>query len=210
MIRRRSAECLLGRHVGRGADGNADGGDAGVTGGGAQRLGDSKIGDEGVVPGEQNIFGFDVSMRDTLIVRVLEGVGDVAKDPDSVADRQLARALQSRAQRLAFDARHGVIEEVVLGAGEEERDDVRILQSRGQLNLAAEAVDVEPSPHLRRQDFYDDIATEGDFADDEDARHSTAQILGDLIAVAERTLKALGKISHRFLIQASSAREKKS
>ncbi len=58
---------------------------------------------------------------------------------------------------------------------------------------------------LRRQNFYDDIATERDFADDEDARHSTAQVLGDLIAVAERALKALGQISHRFLIQVSSA-----
>jgi hypothetical protein len=29
--------------------------------------------------------------------------------------------------------------------------------------------------------------------------------LGDLVAVAERALKALGQISHRFLIQANSA-----
>jgi hypothetical protein len=76
---------------------------------------------------------------------------------------------------------------------------MRVLQSRRQLNLSTKAVDVEPRTQLRRQDFDDDIATERDFADDEHARHSTAQVFDDLVAVAERALKALGQISHRFL-----------
>ena len=82
---------------------------------------------------------------------------------------------------------------------------MRVLQARRQLNLAAKAADVEPRTQLRRQDFYDDIATERDLADDEDTRHSTAQVFDDLVAVAECTLKALGQISYRFLIQANSA-----
>jgi hypothetical protein len=72
---------------------------------------------------------------------------------------------------------------------------MRVLQSRRQLNLAAKAVDIESCTQLRRQDFYDDIATERDFADDEDARHSAAHVFDDLIAVAERALKALGQVS---------------
>ena len=83
---------------------------------------------------------------------------------------------------------------------------MRVLQSRRQLNLAAKPADIEPRTQLRRQDFYDDVATERDFADDEDARHSTAQVFDDLVAVAERPLKALGQISHRFLIQATPLR----
>ena len=77
---------------------------------------------------------------------------------------------------------------------------MRLLQSRGQLNLAAKAFDIEPGTKLG-QDFYDNVATERDFADDEDACHSTAQVVGDLVAVAERALKTLGQIAHRFLIQ---------
>ena len=82
---------------------------------------------------------------------------------------------------------------------------MRVLQPRRQLNLAAKAADVEPRTQLRRQDLYDDISTERHFAHDEDARHSTAQIFDDLVAVAERALKALGQISYGFLIQANSA-----
>ncbi len=207
LIGARTAECLLRRHVGRGADREANRCDAGVTRGGTQRLGDAEIRYECVITGKENVLGFDIPMRHALLVCVLEGVGDVEEDPDGVTDRKLAGTLQSRAQRLAFDARHRVIQQVVVRAGEKERDDVGLLQSRRQLNLTAKALDVDACAELRRQDLYDDIATERDFADDEDARHSTAQILGDLVAVAERALKALGQISHRFLIQASSALE---
>ena len=82
---------------------------------------------------------------------------------------------------------------------------MRVLQSRRQLNLATKAADIDPRTQFRRQNFYDDVATERDFPDDEDARHSTAQVFDDLVAVAERALKALGQISHRYLIQANSA-----
>ena len=69
---------------------------------------------------------------------------------------------------------------------------MRLLQSRCQLNLAAKAVDVESGTELRWQHFDDDIATEVDFARDEDTRHPTAQVAGDLVAIAERALQALG------------------
>ena len=87
---------------------------------------------------------------------------------------------------------------------------MRLLESRRQLDLAAKAFDVDAGTELGRQDFDDDVATERHFADDEDARHSTAQVVSDLVAVAERALKALGQISNRFLIQVSSALGKES
>ena len=71
-----------------------------------------------MITGKENVLRLDVSMHDALLVRVLECVGDVAENPDGVGDRQLARSLQSGAERLPFDARHRIIEEVVLRAGE--------------------------------------------------------------------------------------------
>ena len=174
-------------------------------GGRAQRFSDTEIRYEAVVTGEENILGFDVPVHYALRVRVLERFGDVAKDPDRIGDRQFSGALKSRAQRLAFDAGHRVIKKILFRAGEEKRNDMRVLQPRCELNLATKPVDIEARTQLRGQNFYDDVATERDFADDEDPRHSTAQVCDDLVAVAERALKALGQISYRFLIQANSA-----
>ncbi|MFL5489547.1 MAG: hypothetical protein ACJ8AJ_13795, partial [Gemmatimonadaceae bacterium] len=49
------------------------------------------------------------------------------------------------------------------------------------------------------------VATEMDFARDEHARHSAAEIFRDLVAVAERALNAFGQISQRLLVQISPA-----
>jgi hypothetical protein len=162
-----------------------------------------------MVTGKKDVLRFDIPMYDALVMCGLESVGDVAQDPDGVADRQLAGTLQSCAKRLALDARHCVIQESVFRAREKQRDDVWVLQSRRDLNFASKAVDVDAGAELRRQHFYDDVATEVDFAGDENTRHPTAQIVGDLVAVAERALNALGQISHRFLVQASSGSGKK-
>ena len=72
---------------------------------------------------------------------------------------------------------------------------MRMLQPCRQLNLAPEAADIEPGTELRRQNFDDDIPAERDFADDEDPRHSAAQVFDDLISFAERALQARCQIS---------------
>src|SRR5205814_3262376 len=89
MIRGRVAEYLLGRHVLRRTDGDAE-----VR----QRLGlitdaryreclaDTEIGNHGGVAGEQNIVGLDVTMNDAFLVRELECAGDVTKDARGVGD----------------------------------------------------------------------------------------------------------------------------
>ena len=82
---------------------------------------------------------------------------------------------------------------------------MRLLQSRRQLNLAAKAIDVESGAELRWQYLDDDVATEVDFAGDEDARHPTPEVVSDLVAIAERALQPLGQISHWWQGQMNSA-----
>jgi hypothetical protein len=156
---------------------------------------------------EQNIFRLDVAMRGALSVRVFQRVGDVMENSHSLRDRQLARTLQSRAECLSFDERHRVIKEIVFRAGEKERHDVRMLQPRGELNLAAKPIDVESGAELGRQNFDDDLAAERDFANDEDTRHPATQIVRHLIAFAERALQSLGEISDGSTVQSSSPDE---
>src|SRR5689334_12486164 len=80
-----------------------------------------------------------------------------------------------------------------------------MLQPRRQLDLPAKALDVEAGAQLGRQNFDDDVPVERDFADDEDARHAAAEVVGNFIAVAERALKTLGEIVHPFFDQTSSS-----
>jgi hypothetical protein len=73
-----------------------------------------------------------------------------------------------------------------------------MLQPCRQLDLAAEAADIQAGTELRRQDFDDDIAAEVEFADDEDARHAAAEVVGDFIAIAEGALETRRKISQHL------------
>jgi hypothetical protein len=82
-----------------------------------------------------------------------------------------------------------------------------MLQSRGQLDLAAEAADVEAGAELGRKNFDNDLAAERVFADNEDACHPAAEIIDDFIAIAERALKARGEICYGTFVQWGSARE---
>ena len=82
-----------------------------------------------------------------------------------------------------------------------------MLQPRRELDLAAKPIDVESRAELGRQNFDDDLATERDLANDEDARHSATQIIRHLIAFAERALQSLGEISGRSTVQSSSPAE---
>ena len=75
---------------------------------------------------------------------------------------------------------------------------MRMLQPCRQLNLPAEAADIQPGAELRWQHFDDDIAPERGFVDDEDPRHATAKVSGDGIAFAERALKARSQISQHL------------
>ena len=75
-------------------------------------------------------------MHDTARVCIRQRVGDLPRESDGVVNRQLTLALESRAQRLAFDVRHHVVQQPTGAPGVEQRQDVRVLQVRRQLDLA--------------------------------------------------------------------------
>ena len=68
---------------------------------------------------------------DAVPVRVVERVGDLARDAHRVVDRELLLALEPLAQRLALDEGHDVVEQPVRPSPRvEQRQDVRMLQLR--------------------------------------------------------------------------------
>ena len=91
------AHRLLGRHVLRRAER-----EPGLRHALAARLlhreRDAEVGDERVAALEQDVLGLDVAMDDAVRVRVLERVGDLARDAHRVVDRELlSRARAARA-----------------------------------------------------------------------------------------------------------------
>ncbi len=165
---------------------------------GAERFRDAEVGDQRVRTLREDVRRLDVAMDDAARVRKRERVDYVMQNPRHFARAELLLALERRAQRLAFDVRHRVPEQIALLAGREQRHDVRVLQLRGDLDLAAEPVAIDAGGELGRQHLDDDVAAEHAVDGDEDAAHAaTGQLVIELIVGPQRTLEVLSEISHR-------------
>jgi hypothetical protein len=177
---------LLRGHVGRRAQREAGGGERRVTRRLVQRLGDTEVGHQGVMVGEQDVVGFDVAVDHTVAMGVAERVGHVSQDPDRFGNRQLTLARESGPEGLTLDQRHGVVQQSVRVAGGEQRHDVGMLERGGQLDLAAEPVGAQGGGEIRRQDLDHDLPAEDGLLGQEDPAHAAAaQLALDQVAPGE-------------------------
>src|SRR5947207_122398 len=112
-----------------------------------------------------------------------ERVTDVMQDAHRLADRERALVRYPGAQRLARDVRHDVVEQVALGSGGEQRDDVGMLQLGRELDLALESFSAHARRQLGRQHLHHHATAEADLLGEEDAAHAAA---------AELTFDAVG------------------
>src|SRR5262245_4517923 len=99
-------------------------------------------------------------MDHTARVRESERVDDVVQEADDLAWRERSLSLDGGAERLAVDERHRVPEQVAVLTRGEQRDDVRMLELRGDLDLATEALAVDARGQLGRKHFDDDAPIE--------------------------------------------------
>jgi len=112
--------------------------------------------------------------------------------PPSTATRfvpgygQLAVASEPRAQRLALDQRHGVVQQLASLAGGEERDDVGVLERRGQVDLAAEAVQAQAGREVGREHLDHYLPAEAGLLRHEHAAHGAAsQLAAEHVTVGQ-------------------------
>ena len=96
---------------------------------------DAAISGERVTVLKQNVLRLDVPVDDAAVVGIRERVGDFGRDLRGIGHGQLLLALEARAQGLAFDEGHHVVEQPVGRPGIEERQDVRVLEIRRNLDL---------------------------------------------------------------------------
>src|SRR5688572_25914812 len=125
-------------------------------------------------------------MNDTALVRVGERVDDIQEDAEHFT-RTEPRAVGERVlERLTLDEGHRVIEEPFGITGRQQWDDVRVLQLRGELDLATESVAVDAGSEVGGEDFDDDLAVERPFRGDKHAAHPAAtQFALDLVGGAK-------------------------
>ena len=101
------------------------------------------------------------------------------------------------AQRLARDERHNIEEEVVLRAGGEDWEDVRVLQVGSDSDFLPEARSTDLAREFGREQFYDDLPVERRLSREEETTHAAAAELAlDVVGVAEDTLQASLEIGH--------------
>ncbi len=88
---------------------------------------------------DEDVARLDVAMHDATLVCIGERIGDLARDVERIVEWKLLLALEACGQRLAFDIRRDVILEPTDASRVEDRENVRMLEARSDLNLALEA-----------------------------------------------------------------------
>src|SRR6185437_12835399 len=94
-------------------------------------------------------------MDDALPMSTGQRPGDATQDPHRAPDWKLAALRQSVAERFAFDEWHGVVQEISGSAGTQQRQNVGMLQTSGELDLTAEALDTDARREIGRQHLED-------------------------------------------------------
>ena len=95
----------------------------------------------GVALHEEDVVGLEIAMDDPGGVRACEALEDLRDDVQRLGERHAARPAEALAEVLAAEQLHDEIRASVLGAGVEDRDDVRALDRAHRPRLAGEARD---------------------------------------------------------------------
>ncbi len=199
---------LLGRHVGRRADGRD------LRGVAARDQRRAEVGDLHVgLARVQDVGGLDVAVRDAHLVRELERARALEDDLHHAVDRQQLLRVAMPLQRAAVDVLHDDVVQLVVGHRVVDLADVRVLQLAGERGLGDEQLAVQLAAvgvlerlgqhHLDR----DVAAVERVVAQVDDAGRASPElaqhrVLADALGDARRRswrLAALARARHRRL-----------
>ena len=98
--------------------------------------------------GEEDVLGLHVPVDDAVPVRVVQRARRLMGDPYGVVEGKLVLALEPVSKGLPFDVRHGKPEEPGRLAGVMDREDMRVLEAGGELDLAQETVGAQARREL--------------------------------------------------------------
>ncbi len=147
---------------------------------------DPEISDERLPVVQQYILGLDVAVDHAMAVGVIERTGDLFRYTQRHVDRQLLLTLEKVAQRFSLHVRHYIERRAVEFTRVVQRQDVRVLQVGGGLDLLEETLGTDDSRKLRTQYLERDLAAVPDVFGEVDRRHAAgAEVALDRVAACE-------------------------
>ena len=133
-------------------------------------------------------------------VCVRQRVGHFAREVHGVVDGEHRLAFEAVAQCFSLDVRHDVVQQAVRVAGVEERQDMRMLQRRGELDLTQEPLGPEHGGQLGVQHLDGDLSAVARIAREVHRGHAAASELPlDRVPSVERRLQ--GVLSGRGVVR---------
>jgi hypothetical protein len=151
---------------------------------------DAEVSQHRVTVGEEDVLRLDVAVDHAVRVRGGERVRHLARELHGFIHRERTGALEPVAERLAGEEGRHVVQQPVARAEGEHREDVRVLDLRGNSRLALEAGDARLARELRRKHLYHHLAPQARVLGDEDVTHPTASQLADeSVLIAQRALE---------------------
>ena len=163
----------------------------------AQRLGHAEVGDQRMLALGENVARLDVPVHHAALVGVVERVHHVVQHAHDLAHVELRFPFEAGAERFALDEGHGVVEQLVVLAGRQQRDDMRVLELGGELDLTAEAVAVDAGGEVGREHLHDHFPAQRHVGGHEDAAHPGPLKLGaEFIRWGQRFLEVLDEAGH--------------
>ncbi len=149
---------------------------------------------------QHDVTGLDVPVNDALAVRVAEAISHFPRQSPGFVDRKLTLAVDPIAQGFALHVWHHVIQKAVRFAGVVEREDVRVLEPSGRLDLAQETLGAQRGRQLRAQDFDRHLAAVFEVFGEIDHGHpATTELTIEGIAAGQRRFQALKGVGHEVL-----------
>jgi hypothetical protein len=130
-------------------------------------------------------------------VGVTQRVGHLTRNLQGVGDGQLPLAVEPLAQRLALDIRHDVVDQAVHLVGVVERQDVRVVQPSGDLDLVQEPGGADFLGQVGPQDLDRDVTVVLEIVGEKDARHTAlAQLALEAVPGGQGIAQSFKKLGH--------------
>ena len=140
-----------------------------------ERERDAEVGDERMPALQQHVLRLHVAVHDAVAVRVLERVRHLARELQGDVHGQAPLAREPRAQRLALDEGHDVPQQPARAPRVEQREDVRVLQRRGDADLLEEPLGADGGGELLAQHLDRDAAVVPQVAREVHGGHAAAR-----------------------------------
>ena len=177
-----------------------------MLGAATERARDPEIGHDGSAVGEQeDVLRLHVAVDHVVPVRIVEGQRRLPADAESVLHWELTFAPQSVPQRLALDIGHGEPQATRGFARVVDREDVRVLEARGELDLVLETLRAERLRELGVEDLEGNEAVVLEIVGQVDRGHaSAAEFPVEHVAVTKSIAQGRVNDSHRNCLEGMS------